>query len=227
MSDLSSNYEHVMSRIQAATEHAKRVNAPALMAVSKRHGVESIKALAAFGQVDFGESYAQEGVKKIQLLKELPLVWHFIGPIQSNKVKLIAANFDWVHSIDRMKTLKLLSHHRANVQAPLNVLLQLKIGDEPSKSGATFEGVIELAAHADKFEGVILRGLMCIPPASNDINMQCDYFQEAVDVFNEMASKYPQVDTLSMGMSGDLEAAIQTGSTMVRVGTDIFGKRPE
>ncbi len=227
MSDLIDNYQQVMARIQTATELAKRVKAPELLAVSKRHDVEKIKALAAIGQVDFGESYAQEGVKKKEQLYEFPLVWHFIGPIQSNKVKLIAPNFDWVHSVDRIKTLQLLNHHRADNQQPLNVLLQLKIGDEPNKSGATYDDVVELAALAENLEGLKLRGLMCIPPASDDFNIQCGFFQEAEVVFGEMVSKYPQVDTLSMGMSGDLDAAIQTGSTLVRVGTDIFGRRPE
>ena len=226
MSDLISRYEQVKLRIKAALLKTDGQAPPDLLAVSKKHGIDKIKALAAYGQLNFGESYVQEGVEKISQLNELPLIWHFIGPIQSNKAKPVAEHFDWVHSVDRYKVLKLLNQHRLESQPPLNVLLQIKIGDESSKSGASEEEVFELANATQPFKNIVFRGLMCIPPPSDDFNIQCNYFQQAKAVFDVLVKKYPDVDTLSMGMSGDLEAAIQTGSTLVRIGTDIFGPRP-
>lgn len=226
MHQLTNRYEQVKARIKAATEQSERVALPVLLAVSKKHGVDKIKTLAAAGQRDFGESYVQEGVEKISQLQDYSLVWHFIGPIQSNKAKQIAEHFDWVHSVDRLKVLKLLNKHRPDNLPPLNVLLQLKVGDEESKSGASSDALFELAKVTESFTGVVLRGVMCIPPASTDFKVQCSYFQQAKKVFEALSAQYNQVDTLSMGMSGDLEAAIQTGSTVVRVGTDIFGPRP-
>ncbi|VAW43795.1 UPF0001 protein YggS [hydrothermal vent metagenome] len=226
MNDLLNRYGQVKLRIKAAAEQAEGLTCPKLLAVSKKHGVDKIKALAAVGQRDFGESYVQEGVEKISQTVELPLIWHFIGPIQSNKAKQIAENFDWVHSVDRLKVLKLLNQTRSELQSPLNVLLQIKIGDEQNKSGVNHDDLLELAAVTEQFERINFRGLMCIPPPSNDFNVQCSYFQQAKTVFDELKDKHASVDTLSMGMSGDLEAAVQTGSTVVRIGTDIFGPRP-
>jgi pyridoxal phosphate enzyme (YggS family) len=226
MSELSNRYEQVKLRIKTATQQVKGQVSPVLLAVSKKHGVDKIKALAAAGQRDFGESYVQEGIEKISQLKDLSLVWHFIGPIQSNKAKQIAEHFDWVHSVDRLKVLKLLNQHRPDDLPPLNLLLQLKVGDEESKSGASYDEVMELAKIVESLNDVVLRGLMCIPPPSDDFNVQCSYFKQAKKAFEDLSAQYSQVDTLSMGMSGDLEAAIQTGSTVVRIGTDLFGPRP-
>jgi len=226
MSDLLDRYEQVKQRIKVAAEQVGGCARPDLLAVSKKHEVAKIKLLAAVGQRDFAESYVQEGIEKINQLRELSLIWHFIGPIQSNKAKQIALNFDWVHSVDRLKVLKLLNQPRPVDQPPLNVLLQIKIGGELSKSGAGSDEILNLAAVTRQFEHIILRGLMCIPPASDDFNVQSKYFQQAKAVFDQLADTYDTVDTLSMGMSGDLEAAIQTGSTVVRIGTDIFGPRP-
>lgn len=226
MGELLNRYEQVKLRINATAEQVGNGLQPGLLAVSKKHSVDKIRILAAAGQKGFGESYVQEGVAKISLLSELSLDWHFIGPIQSNKAKLIAANFNWVHSVDRLKILKLLNQSRLERQSPLNVLLQIKIGDELSKSGASYHEILSLAEAAQKYEQVTFRGLMCIPPPSDDFKIQCSFFQQAKVVFDQLAAQYADVDTLSMGMSNDLEAAIQTGSTMVRIGTDIFGQRP-
>ncbi len=225
MGDLICRYEQVKLRIKKAVDQVAGRQRPLLLAVSKKHGLDKIQQLVAAGQQDFGESYVQEGIAKIGQLQDLALIWHFIGPIQSNKAKQIAAHFAWVHSVDRLKVLKLLNQHRPNTAAPLNVLLQIKIGDEANKSGASYAEVMQLAAQAQQLEAINLRGLMCIPPASDDFEVQCQYLQQAKDVFDELAAKYPSVDTLSMGMSGDLAAAIHTGTTLVRVGTDIFGAR--
>jgi pyridoxal phosphate enzyme (YggS family) len=225
MNELLTNYQQVQHRISAATEHSGGRSCPDLLAVSKKHSVDKIKILAAAGQRDFGESYAQEGLDKIKQLSGLPLIWHFIGPIQSNKAKLIAPAFDWVHSVDRLKVLELLNQYRGAIQSPINVLLQLKVGSEQSKSGASDAEIFQLAELAQQLKHIVIRGVMCIPPPSDDVVVQSDYFKQAKIVFDKLKSKYPSVDTLSMGMSGDLEAAIQTGSTLVRIGTDIFGTR--
>lgn len=227
MDELLSRYEHVKLRIKSAKEQAGTQNSPTLLAVSKKQGVEKIKQLATFGQFDFGESYVQEAVEKIHHTDGLNLIWHFIGPIQSNKARLIAENFAWVHSVDRLKVLKKLSQFRVDGQQPLNVLLQMKIGGEQSKSGASHDELLILAAEAQKLAHIKLRGLMCIPPASDDFDVQCKYFQTAKLVFDELVGQYSDIDTLSMGMSTDLKAAIVTGSTLVRVGTDIFGPRAD
>ncbi len=225
MAKVTENYQQVQQRITAFSESANRTDEPVLLAVSKKHKLQKITELAAIGHQNFGESYAQEGVEKIKLISDLNLIWHFIGPIQSNKTKLIAEHFDWVQSVDRMKILKRLSQHRPATLPPLNILLQVKIGDEDSKSGASLTEVLAMAKAAEEADNLIFRGVMCIPPPSQNLQTQITYFQQAKNLFDDLVRKYPQVDTLSMGMSNDLQAAIMTGSTMVRVGTDIFGAR--
>lgn len=232
MNELLKNHRQVISRIKAACTRNGRAVMPLLLAVSKKHKVDKIKYLTGIGQRDFGESYVQEAIKKIIELEQLSvdssLIWHFIGPIQSNKAKQIATYFSWVHSVDRLKILGMLDQYRQsgmNIGAPLNVLLQLKIGDEASKSGASREEVLNMAAASQKMKNLMLRGVMCIPPRSTDFVVQSTYFRQAKDLYDELVKRYSSVDTLSMGMSNDLEAAIYSGSTMVRVGTDIFGVR--
>lgn len=225
MSKIINNYQQVKQRIAEAVSRAGHRVEPQLLAVSKKQDVSKIIELARAGHVDFGESYVQEAMDKIAQTDNLSLTWHFIGPIQSNKVKFVAPNFHWVHSVDRMKVLKLLMKHRSNEKTAINVLLQIKIGDEETKSGASYELVREMAAVADAAENISLRGLMCIPPASDDFEQQKQYFNEAKLVYDQLASSYKEFDTLSMGMSGDLEAAIYCGSTIVRIGTDLFGRR--
>ncbi len=225
MYDVSTHYEQVLQRIKAATAKAGRAQPPMLLAVSKKHSIEKIKALYRLGQQHFGESYAQEGVAKIQELSNWSLTWHFIGPIQSNKTSMIASHFAWVHSVDRLKILQRLSAQRPSSMAPLNVLLQLKVGDEASKSGASIELLLELAAMGQSLPGMTIRGVMCIPPPSDDFATQKAYCDEAQRAFLQLREQYADIDTLSMGMSNDLEAAIASGATLVRVGTDIFGVR--
>ncbi|WP_223789894.1 YggS family pyridoxal phosphate-dependent enzyme [Marinicella meishanensis] len=225
MSRLSENWQQVHRRISAACQSSGRTEAPLLLAVSKKHPAEKVAALAALGQVHFGESYAQEGVEKIKQLAHLSLVWHFIGPIQSNKTKLIAEHFDWVHSVDRPKVLQRLSDQRPAGHQPLQVLLQLKVGEEVSKSGADVATLKDMADWAAKSASIELRGVMCIPPPSPDHATQLAYLRQAKVVFDDLRQQHPKIDTLSMGMSQDLAAAIEAGSTCLRVGTDLLGPR--
>lgn len=225
MSKIIHNYQQLKRRIDDAVKQFNIDVTPQLLAVSKKQDISKIIELAHVGHVDFGESYVQEAMEKMAQTEDLALTWHFIGPIQSNKVKFIAPNFDWVHSVDRMKVLKLMIKHRHANQKPINVLFQIKIGDEHTKSGASFEDICEMAALAQSADNIKLRGLMCIPPASSDFEQQKHYFNEAKMAYDQLASVNPHFDTLSMGMSGDLEAAIFCGSTIIRVGTDIFGRR--
>ncbi|TDR19602.1 YggS family pyridoxal phosphate-dependent enzyme [Marinicella litoralis] len=224
--DIGKNFLAVNKRIAQACEASGRELWPQLLAVSKKHGTDKIKQLLQLGQQAFGESYVQEGVQKVEALKNLDITWHFIGPIQSNKTKLIAENFAWVQSVDRMKVLSRLNDQRPAKLPPLNVLLQLKVGDESTKSGASQEALLAMVVALRTMKNIHFRGLMCIPPPSVDSTVQKSYFSEVLALYKQLQSTEPQVDTLSMGMSGDLEAAIQMGSTMVRVGTDLFGQRP-
>ncbi len=225
MSKISENYTAVKQRIKLASKDANRNSLPKLLAVSKKHGVEKIKQLQQLGQLDFGESYVQEGVDKIQQLEGLPIVWHFIGPIQSNKTKSVAENFAWVQSVDRMKILTRLNKQRPANLSPLNILLQYKVGSEATKSGASEQEILLMIEALADMSRLRFRGLMCIPPPSKDMATQRQYFTEVLQLYQEIKKKNPSVDTLSMGMSGDLESAVLVGSTMVRVGTDLFGQR--
>ena len=189
--------------------------------------ITAIELAIQAGQQRFGENYVQEGVEKIQTLRpRYPhLEWHFIGPLQSNKTALVAEHFDWIHSIDRLKIAQRLNDQRADNQAPLNVLIQVNTSGEISKSGVDFDEIIALADAIDAMPRLKFRGLMCIPKAEPDTKKQAEAFTAIAEFFNHLKSNYSQVDTLSMGMSGDMEAAILAGSTMVRIGTAIFGER--
>ena len=176
------------------------------------------------GQREFGESYIQEAVEKIANLQKLSnIVWHFIGPIQSNKTRLIAENFAWVHSIDRIKVAKRLNDHRSSQDTPLNVCLQVNISGEESKSGIAAENLEELVEFVNSCEHLTLRGLMAIPEKNASLNS----FEKMQQLFIVLKQKHISIDTLSMGMSGDLTAAIAKGSSMVRVGSAIFGVRED
>ncbi len=195
------------------------------MAVSKTQSVSAVRAAAAAGLRDFGENYLQEALEKIEACRDLGLRWHFIGPIQSNKTRQIAANFDWVHSVDREKILRRLNDHRDSTLGPLSICLQVNISDEDSKSGMTPDELPGLAALADELPRLRLRGLMAIPAPSDDYAEQKAAADRLALLFRELQTRYPHLDTLSLGMSADLEAAIAAGSTMVRIGTAIFGPR--
>ena len=196
-----------------------------LIAVSKTFGADAVAAAHACGQRVFGENYVQEAVDKIVALASLGLEWHFIGPIQSNKTRQIAENFAWVHSVDRAKIAERLSAARPDALAPLQVCIQINIGDENTKSGVAPADAPALARAIAALPRLKLRGLMTIPPASDDPAQQRRYFAELRKLKEQLATAGVALDTLSMGMSADLEAAIAEGATLVRVGTAIFGQR--
>ena len=220
------NITEVDRRIRAA-EHAagRRTGSVALLAVSKTKSSELVRKAYESGLTAFGENYAQEMAEKARDLSSLPLTWHFIGPIQSNKTAIIAEVSDWVHSVDRLKIARRLSEQRPPEQGPLNILLQVKTSDEVSKSGVLPEELPELIAAIANLPNLILRGLMTIPAPTLDPDQQRQPFRALHDTLMSLQKDQPGLDTLSMGMSGDLEAAIAEGSTLVRVGTDIFGAR--
>jgi pyridoxal phosphate enzyme (YggS family) len=201
-----------------------------LLAVSKTRPVEDVAAAYVAGCRDFGENYVQEGEQKILLTRKLKARWHFIGPIQSNKTRVIAEHFDWVHSIDRLKIAQRLSEQRDVGFAPLQVCVQVNISREPSKGGVAVEELPALLAGIVALPRLQLRGLMAIPAPATDPVVQRAAFAEVRAAFDGLRSQWPQLDpavfnTLSMGMSADLEAAITEGATIIRVGTDIFGSR--
>lgn len=196
-----------------------------LLAVSKHHSAAMIRQAYEAGQASFGENYAQEAVEKIQQLKDLHVTWHFIGKLQSNKLKLLAQYFDWVQTVTSIKQLDLLSQHAQALSKTLNICIQVKLGDEGSKNGVNLEQASELMHYAHQCEGLRPRGLMAIPPATASFDQQSQMLQPLKQLLVEMQQRWPNLDTLSMGMSNDLEAAIAQGSTMVRVGTAIFGAR--
>lgn len=196
-----------------------------LLAVSKTKPVEQIKAASASGQIAFGENYPDEGVEKIGVLGKESFEWHFIGAIQSRKAAGITQHFDWVHSVDRLKVASRLAMSRpANLPA-LQICLQVNIDNEPSKSGVAPEQILELAEQCAQFEQLNLRGVMAIPKPQTDFKLQRDAFRRVRELQESLKKQFPTVDTLSMGMSADLEAAIAEGATIVRVGTAIFGAR--
>ncbi|TMP47333.1 YggS family pyridoxal phosphate-dependent enzyme [Pseudoalteromonas sp. S1688] len=215
------------ARIAEAAHKAQRnSNDITLLAVSKTKPATDIMAAYEQGQRQFGESYVQEAVDKIAQLDTFSdIVWHFIGPIQSNKSALVAANFAWVQSVDRLKIAKRLNSQRPETMPPLNVLIQVNISEEEAKSGCHPNEIAELAQYIDQCVHLKLRGLMAIPAKSDDANTQIQYFEQLQTCFDKLQTQYPHIDTLSMGMSNDVEAAIAAGSTMVRIGTDIFGTR--
>ncbi|PQJ67870.1 YggS family pyridoxal phosphate-dependent enzyme [Photobacterium angustum] len=230
MTSIKQNIAEVINQITLATEKCGRAaDSVQLLAVSKTKPVEAIEEAIAAGQYAFGENYVQEGVDKVNHFSSHPeknlLVWHFIGPIQSNKTRLVAEHFDWVHSIDRIKTAKRLSDQRPTSMAPLQVLLQVNSSAEATKSGITLTEVPALAAEIAAMPNIELRGLMSIPQPATDYDSQFATFKALADTLEQLKLTYPNVDTLSMGMSGDMDAAIAAGSTIVRIGTAIFGAR--
>jgi pyridoxal phosphate enzyme (YggS family) len=196
-----------------------------LLAVSKRHPAIKIAELHELGVVSFGENQLQEALQKQQQLTELDIEWHFIGAVQSNKTRALAENFHWVQSVDREKTLTRLSAQRPESLGPLNICLQVNVSHESQKAGASSEEILSLARHAESLKNIKLRGLMAIPKLTDDLIEQHDSFRQVKDLFEELKTRGHELDTLSMGMSADLDVAITEGSTMVRIGTDLLGKR--
>ncbi len=225
MNDLKAKLNDVRTRISVASQKAGRnPDSVSLVAVSKQHDANSIRSLFIAGQKHFGENYVQEALKKQQQLADLGIVWHFIGPLQSNKTREVAEHFDWVQSVDKEKTLLRLSSQRPEKLPPLNICLQVNIDDEPQKSGVPVDAVHDLARLANELPGLKLRGLMAIPSVSAEGQTDIDSFYRMKQLF-ELLRQDMELDTLSMGMSADLEPAIAAGTTMVRIGTDLFGAR--
>ena len=209
----------------AATEAKRDPNTVKLLAVSKKQPVERILAAAALGQRDFGENIVQEALDKIRATAETGLTWHFIGHLQSNKTRLVAENFDWVHTIDKPKIARRLSDQRPEELGPLNVCLQVNVDAEPGKSGVSVDGLAELATACADLPRLRLRGLMCLPAIREGFAAQREPFATLRKLADELREQGYPLDTLSMGMSADYRAAIFKGATIVRIGTALFGKR--
>lgn len=226
MPDLAINISSVLQRITSAAEGCGRAPyAVHLLAVSKTRPASDIEAAWRAGQRRFGENYLQEALDKITQLRELDLEWHFIGPIQSNKTRAIAEHFHWVHSVDRLKVAERLAAQRPPHLPPLQICLQVNIDAEDTKAGVSAEDVPALAAAVTHWPQLTLRGLMCIPRADTDPSASFDHLRQLLAALQARHPELPQLDTLSMGMSADLEAAVVAGATLVRVGSDIFGPR--
>ncbi len=216
----------VHARIDAAARRAGRdAHSVRLLAVSKQQPAEAIAAAAEAGQLEFGENYTQEGVAKIAALRGRRLTWHFIGRIQSNKTREVAEHFQWVHTVDRERIATRLDAQRPHLAGPLDVLLQVRLGDEPAKGGASPEELPGLADAVSRLPRLRLRGLMCIPPPAADETAQRASFRRLRELLEELGRRGHALDVLSMGMSDDLEAAVLEGATIVRIGTAIFGPR--
>jgi pyridoxal phosphate enzyme (YggS family) len=223
---LSHNIAQLLSRVRRSAEKSQFSNSDILVvAVSKTRPASHIRWAHESGLSHFGENYLQEALPKIDELKDLPLCWHFIGPIQSNKTISIAEHFDWVHSVDRDKIARRLSDQRSPHKSPLQVCLQVNVSGEDSKSGVTLAALPDLAKTVLALPGLTLRGLMAIPAAGSDEKQQRQDFAAMRAALSELQALAPGLDTLSMGMSADLEAAIAEGATLVRVGTALFGPR--
>lgn len=226
MTEIKTRLQSLHNTINQAEMQAKRPeNSVQLLAVSKTWSAEILRDAAEAGQASFGENYLQEALIKIKTLKDLNLQWHFIGPIQSNKTKDIAQYFDWVQSIDRIKIAQRLNNQRPNELPALNVCIQVNIDDEKSKAGISLDDVDSLAQEIMQLDRLVLRGLMVIPTKTDDISIQSSAFQRAHQLFSSLQHQYSTIDTLSMGMTADMNSAIAQGSTMIRVGTGIFGQR--
>lgn len=216
----------VKQRIEnACATSGRRAGDVSLLAVSKRHSAEKIRIFNKLGLRSFGENQLQEALRKQQELQQLDLEWHFIGAIQSNKTRAIAEHFQWVQSVDRQRILQRLAEQRPAQSSPLNICLQVNIDHEPQKGGATPEEILQLAALAENLSNIKLRGLMALPKLTTKAQEQHDSFRRVRLLFEELRARGHALDTLSMGMSSDLEIAIQEGSTMVRIGTDLLGER--
>lgn len=226
-SDIAANIAEVTGRIRRAEAAAgRKPGSVGLVAVSKTRSAAEVRQAAGRGLRDFGENYLQEALDKQAELADLDLTWHFIGPIQTNKTRAIAGHFSWVHSVDRDKVARRLSEQRPEALPPLQLCLQVNLDGEASKSGVTPQQLPALAAAVADLPRLQLRGLMAIPRPRGDHTGQRAAFRQLRELFEALRPRHPGLDTLSMGMSADLEAAVWEGATLVRVGTDLFGPRP-
>ena len=222
---ISQNLAQIQQQIESLSAQFQRENVR-LLAVSKTKPVSAIEEAIQAGQKAFGENYVQEGVEKLAYFnQQADLEWHFIGPLQSNKTKLVAAHFDWIQTVDRLKIAQRLSEQRPAGKAPLNVLIQINISDEASKSGIAPEDMLPLAREIALLPNLKLRGLMAIPKPEHEPAQQKIALSKMQQLFNRLQTEFEGIDTLSMGMSDDMAAAIECGSTMVRIGTAVFGAR--
>jgi PLP dependent protein len=224
--NLAVHVNHVRSRIrQAATVAGRDPASVTLVAVSKGKPAELLRAGATAGVTDFGESYLQEAILKLDELQGMPLQWHFIGGMQSNKTRVVAERFQWVHSIDRFSVARRLSEQRPFHAPPLNLCIQVALVPEPTKGGVEPSNLAELAARTIELPRVKLRGLMCVPPPQPDVQAERAVFARLRELLEGLNADGHALDTLSMGMSGDFESAIAEGATHVRIGTALFGGR--
>ncbi len=225
--NLAENYQSVTRAIHAAERRAGRdEGSVTLVAVGKLHPANSIRTLATCGQRDFGENFVQEAIRKQQTLADLDLVWHFIGNIQSNKTKDIAQYFSWVHSVDRLKIARRLSDQRPEHLPPLNICIQINLQSEASKAGVFGEQLLPLLDEIQDLPGVRVRGLMIIPVPVEYPEQQREVFAQLRHLLEQANRQGYSLDTLSMGMTADVEVAIAEGATHVRLGTALFGPRP-
>ena len=226
MTTITRNLQDVRERIATACQSAGRdVQEVTLLAVSKTFGPDAVRQAAAAGQLAFGENYIQEALDKMATLRDLPLQWHCIGPIQSNKSRLVAEHFDWAHTVDRLKIAERLSAQRPAGLAPLNVCIQVNIDGGPTKSGVLPEHALALAREVAALPHLRLRGLMTIPEIAPDFEAAHAVHTSARALFDHISAEGLALDTLSMGMSDDFPLAIAEGATMVRIGTALFGRR--
>lgn len=232
MTKISDNLQIIGAKIdEYITRYQRSKNSTQLLAVSKRHTIDKIREAYDFGQHSFGENYVQELIDKNQQLSDLNIDWHFIGPLQSNKAKKISEVASWVHTVDRLKIAQRLSDNRPNEMPPLSICLQVNISGEQSKSGINPDELIPLAQQIAQLPKIKLRGLMVIPAPEDDFIKQREVFAQVTKLKNSLQEHLNQngitveLDTLSMGMSNDIEAAIAEGATIVRVGTAVFGQR--
>ena len=223
---IENRYNLIRQRISSALHDAKRTDKVKLLAVSKYHSMDQIVALHKLGQYDFGESYVQEAEKKISALEKYPIQWHFIGPIQSNKTRIIANLFDWIHSIDRIKIARRINEQRNTDKAAVNICLQININNEQQKAGFNLGEIEQAVEQIIHYKQLRLRGLMAIPLKTDEFIQQRENFALLRKLFEQLNQDFSlKMDTLSMGMSNDLEAAISEGANVVRVGTALFGNR--
>ena len=223
MTQITDHLADILKRVSRAAQAAQRPDARVtVVAVSKQQPVAAIRQAFVAGQRDFGESYVQEALPKMDALADLGIIWHYVGRIQANKTRDIAARFQWVHTVDRAKIATRLNEHRPHHAPPLNVLIQVNPAGEASKGGVAPEHVAALARELASLSRLKLRGLMTIPPAEGDPS---PWFEQVADLHAQLVAAGLPLDTLSMGMSGDFEAAIGAGSTCVRIGAAIFGPR--
>jgi len=226
MSKIAERIQNIRAQIEQTCHQANRdPDTVTLIAVSKTFPADAIAEAFSQGQAVFGESYVQEAVQKVDALRHLDITWHFIGPLQSNKTRPVAERFHWVHSVDREKIAQRLNDQRPATLAPLNVCIQVNVSNDPAKGGVLLNQVKSMAETIDQLPNLQLRGLMAVPALDLEESLQRRQFESLRAAVDELAKQYPSVDTLSLGMSADWPLAVASGSTMIRVGSSIFGPR--